>query len=144
VLTLYPDWNTRLLAQIALGRKSAFAWGTFDCALWVCDCIQAMTGTDPAANYRGTYSTEAEAMAKIGGDLANFAATTTAALGMKEFPPLMAQVGNIVLVDNATQPGQSTALGIVARDRGLFALCASPKGLVRIANRRWLRSWRIA
>lgn len=37
--------------------RTPFAWGTFDCVLWLADWSVTRLGTDPAAAYRGRYST---------------------------------------------------------------------------------------
>lgn len=37
-------------------RAVPFAWGTADCATFVFDAVQAMTGRDPAAHLRGRWS----------------------------------------------------------------------------------------
>jgi len=49
------DWPERLMAYLdGIGRRP-FAWGTWDCALFVAGAIEAMTGDDPAAALRGQY-----------------------------------------------------------------------------------------
>lgn len=53
----YPDWRARLTAWLHSVRHRPFAEGTHDCALFAAGAIQAMTGTDFAAPYRGKYST---------------------------------------------------------------------------------------
>jgi hypothetical protein len=47
-----------------LGAAAArgFAWGTHDCMLFAADWALALTGRDPAAAWRGTYSDEAGAV----------------------------------------------------------------------------------
>lgn len=52
------DWPERLDALIAAARDRPFAWGAFDCTLFAADGIAAVTGTDPAAAWRGTYTDE--------------------------------------------------------------------------------------
>ena len=52
--------------------KAAEFWGRRDCITAVCDHVQAVTGVDPAAPWRGSYATETEAaavMAPFGGVL---------------------------------------------------------------------------
>jgi hypothetical protein len=48
----------------ASGRKP-HVYGECDCLLWLADWVKAATGTDPAAELRGTYATEAESRAVI-------------------------------------------------------------------------------
>lgn len=38
-------------------KARPFAWGEFDCLLWLADWIAERTGNDPAAGLRGTYAT---------------------------------------------------------------------------------------
>lgn len=42
-----------------------FAWGQFDCALFVADWISTRTGIDGAADLRGRYATRAECTAVL-------------------------------------------------------------------------------
>lgn len=52
-----PDWKSRLTAWLAEIVRRPFAPGTHDCALFAAGAVQAMTGRDPAAPYRGRYQT---------------------------------------------------------------------------------------
>ncbi len=136
----HHDWRERLGRAITEASTRQFKWGTFDCALHVCDCVQAIAGVDPAEKHRGKYSDAAGAAAIHGDDLAEFAARICEDLEWPEIPPTMAQRGDIVHVDNGTPHG---ALGIVALD-GRFASCASDKGLVLVRIHRWKRAWKVA
>src|SRR4051812_23750010 len=64
-LVLLPDWRTRLSQHIEAERLRPFSWGEHDCCLWVGDCIRAMTGEDPAAEYRGTYDSAVGAIRRM-------------------------------------------------------------------------------
>ena len=59
-VTRKPDWQALLDAFLAEHQFDSFQYGRWDCCLFVCDAILAMTGVDPAAAYRGTYSSRAE------------------------------------------------------------------------------------
>ena len=138
-----PNWEAALAAwQLATPARS-FAWGQFDCALAACDAVLALTGVDLAARFRGTYSTEAEAVKLLGSlslgnaGLGEFAAAVAAEFGMAEVAPAFAHRGDVVLVDNETPGG---ALGIVDLS-GRFAWCVLERGMVRIPMERWLRAW---
>src|SRR5580692_10507645 len=100
-----------------------------------------MTGVDPAADFRGTYSTEAEALTILGAEgLGAFAAGIAEKFGMAEVQfPTFAHRGDIVLVDNG-DPGN--ALGIVDLS-GRFAWCVLERGMVRMPMKNWLRAWRV-
>ena len=44
-------------------RRSEFVWGKTDCIMATCNYIRDVSGVDPAAPWRGTYSDEAGAQA---------------------------------------------------------------------------------
>lgn len=52
------DWPTALYELIEEYRFKEFQWGEHDCCLFAADCCIAVCGTDPAASYRGKYTTE--------------------------------------------------------------------------------------
>lgn len=52
------DWPERLHKVISEAKKKTFEWGVHDCALFTCDCIQAMIGVDYAKGFRGKYESE--------------------------------------------------------------------------------------
>lgn len=127
-------WRERFDAIVSLRMGTPFSWGLHDCCLWAADCVQATTGTDHAADYRGSYSNALQAarlMADLGG---------MAALGGRAGPPiapLQAGVGDVGLV---VQGGQET-LAICAGDVWLApaadGLAALPFDAARMA-------WRVA
>jgi hypothetical protein len=134
-----PDWEKRLAEHFARSRARAFGWGEFDCALAVCEGIEAVTGVDPGKSYRGKYMSEKEALALIGGDLGTFVAGIAGELEFRELRPTFARRGDVVLVDN----GDPThALG-TADLSGRFAWCASERGFIRVPMKYWLRAWKI-
>jgi hypothetical protein len=135
------NWPALVPAHTMPNSGRTFQWGRWDCALAVCDAIRALTGVDPGAPYRGTYSSEAEAQAifaKAGG-LANFAAAVASQHGMQEVRPRLARRGDVVFADNGTPDG---ALGIVDLS-GTCASCVGPRGYRRIPMHRWKRAWRV-
>lgn len=142
-ITKYPDWLDRLTAFLVGRRKQPFAWGSHDCALFVCDGILAMTGTDLAAAFRGRYSDGGGAMSAIQAagheDLEQLAESITAAAGMTEVPLENAQRGDVLLWH---QSDGGATLGLVSTD-GLHGLFAGPNGLMRQRVRKCDRSWRI-
>lgn len=139
-LTRYHDWPERLSQILSTANAAGFQWGTLDCALSVCNCIRAMTGEDPGADYRGKYSDEAGALAITGPDLGAFIAGIAASYSMEEIVPVtFARRGNVVLVDNGTPQG---ALGIVSLD-GRYAACMGDSKMLHVHMHRWKRAWRV-
>ena len=54
-----PDWEERLHAYLASRAGAEHAYGVIDCCLFSADAVEAMTGHDPAAAFRGRYSSAA-------------------------------------------------------------------------------------
>lgn len=51
-----PDWENRLSAFITERFDMPFEWGQNDCILFAMSAVEAMTGEDKGAAYRGRYS----------------------------------------------------------------------------------------
>ncbi len=99
-----PDWRPRLSALVADRLQRRFEWGVHDCALFAADAILAITGTDPARDWRGRY-TSARGARKLlrARGFADKAALLSALL--PEVPPARAAVGDIALLgDDETLP----------------------------------------
>lgn len=57
-MTRYPDWERRLSEFLQTNSERPFVWGQWDCILMAASCVNAMTGVDVAARYRGQYSNQ--------------------------------------------------------------------------------------
>jgi hypothetical protein len=58
-MTRFDDWPERLEKFLAQSKdKASLEWGSFDCCLFSCDAVLAITGVDLAADFRGEYSSE--------------------------------------------------------------------------------------
>lgn len=129
-----PDWQTRLGALVSQRLPQPFAWGSNDCILFAADAVLACTGVDLAADMRGRYATEADALALLaqhGGPVAL----------------AVARLGRVVPVDLA-QPGDIGVASIAHQHRlavcgGGHFLAPGPAGLVSIPHAQVLRAWRI-
>lgn len=133
-MTRLHDWALRLEAIEASRLATPFEWGVHDCCLWAADCAQAVTGNDPAAALRGTYSTRDEAYAVIAG-FGMLGDVATALLG-PEVSVLLAQTGDIGLIeDDAGQEALAVYMG------GPW-LAAQPSGLVVVPSHQVTRVWR--
>ena len=88
----------------------AFSWGGSDCCLFVCDGIEAMTGTDPGARWRGLYLSEKGAR-RVLRDNGGVRGLASLILG-EPIPPPLAGRGDVVLID--TPDGEALALCIGA------------------------------
>lgn len=56
-----PEGWEALLAEHVEQASKPFEWGRHDCVLWTADWVRKITGDDHAADFRGLYSSEAEA-----------------------------------------------------------------------------------
>lgn len=136
-MTRFPDWEQRLDREIRAAASRVFAWGVFDCVLFPADCVLAMTGHDPAAEWRGRYSDEAGArrlMAEAGGlpglaDRAGLARLPTWRFGRRGDAVLLRVAGN-------------DSLGIVDLS-GQSIVAATFRGTVRVPIAKSLQAWRI-
>lgn len=123
-MTRHTDWRTRLLAYVSDCAARPFAAGRHDCALFAAGAVEAMTGRDLAAEWRGRYRS-------IGGGLRLLARAGHAdqvAFAAHLLPewldtagapwPLRAEVGDVAAVEG---DGGRPALGIV-QGPGIYVL----------------------
>lgn len=136
MLRRLPCWQCCLSRFLAENSCRPFAYGSFDCGLFVADAIQAMTGTDVAARFRGTYSSFKQV--RKHGSVRQIAEQVAAEFGMAEVPLLRAQRGDMALI----QRPRDYSLGLV--DLGGMHLAVAVKtGIVRIPLSAAWRAWRI-
>jgi len=128
-------WEQALPAATRAAMARRHAWGSHDCALFAADCVQAMTGEDLAAEFRGTYKDEAGArrtLAALGcadvGDLA--------ARYLPEISPPEARRGDVVMIEGKYGP----FLAIVD---GRTAVGPSRRGLEHAPVTSARRGWRV-
>jgi hypothetical protein len=70
-----PNPNNRrsiLSAYVAAKEREPFAWGSNDCVMMVAGAVEAITGVDHAAEFRGRYSSMAAAKRIAGKSLLEF------------------------------------------------------------------------
>lgn len=118
----YHDWRTRLHAYLAQNAGRSFQPGVFDCSLFSADCLLAMTGEDPAADYRGKYTTVAQGLALLQADgYADQEAFVDA--HFIETSRFYARAGDLAVVDQRGQTGVGVVTGpsisVVTLGRGI-------------------------
>jgi len=142
-LSRLEDWPERLAALIDARMSVPFRWGSNDCALFAADAVQAVTGVDLAAVWRGQYADEegARSMRSASSHLASgdiVAALREMAhrrLG-PDAPPLMARRGDIVLVEHDNGHSLAVCLGSMAAAPGR-------RGLMVLDRAAWRAAWRV-
>ena len=125
-----PHWEAHLARLIAQHARTPFAWGTHDCVTFAADAVQAITGHDPIAAIRGTWSCEQgarRALDRFVGRPNIDAAVEVMAQreGWPHIPALTARRGNIVLLSRPKEA--ECRLAVVIGER---AMCPGPSGLV--------------
>lgn len=131
-----PDWRARLAQYVAAVAAQPFKPGSHDCALFAAGAVEAMTGTDAAADWRGTYrslATGRRALQRAGfADHVAFVAAHCAPVA-----PSLAAVGDLAVLpaDN----GQ-TALGVV---QGGGVYCLSPGGMAIVSRLHIKKAFRV-
>ena len=130
-LIRHSTWEEALSNYLASKLHGPFAYGLNDCCMFAAGAVQAMTGVDPMAEFRGHYhdlKSSIKALKEIGaGDL-------EATIDGK-FPAVAigyAQRGDLAFFDGS--------LGVVA---GSFAWFASDDGLERVPRSMWDKTWSV-
>jgi hypothetical protein len=147
MIAFHDHWQESLHGYFLRRQNEPFQWGTMDCCLFACDAVLELTGIDLAADFRGKYDsllTAVKAMAafvrvQAEEDLVEAVAVKIAEhFQIEEVPVLMAQRGDVVLLDSPLGKG----LGLVGL-RGTHAHCTGADGLVDVPLPECLRAWRI-
>lgn len=114
ILQRRRDWRARLYGYLAEVKAAPIEWGAHDCAVGLAArAVEAMTGVDLAARWRGRYDSAAGALRVLKEE--GFADLETLCRSL--LPPVhpsMAQLGDIALVP---VDGALDALGIVIGER---------------------------
>lgn len=142
MLRRIEQWPRALEEYLRAAALQEFRYGVFDCCLFVCDAIVAMTGADVAAPLRGQYHSRRQAFRAIelfAGRASVEAATEriTTEHHMTEISPGYAQRGDILLLDRAFD----CSLAIVGLDGTLLA--AAARGYERAPLSLARRAWRL-
>jgi hypothetical protein len=134
-MTRFGNWPSRLFDFVAERWEAPFVWGENDCVLFAADAVLAITGGDLAAQHRGTYDSALGA-ARLLKELGGIESLPVAA-GLEEVPPLMAQRGDVVLVD---QEERGPTLAVVV---GEFVAGPGPNGVAYLPASSAVRAWRV-
>ena len=128
------DWPKRLHAQIEAARQRPFEWGLHDCAAFATAVAADLTGQDPVAHLRGSY-TSAWGAERVMAEHGGLAALITEYYGE---PIAIAQAGrgDLVLAERDNGPALGVCLGSVAAFAG-------PDGLAFLNMNEGRLAWRI-
>lgn len=136
-LVRFENWPTLLSDFIDRNRDHPFVWGEWDCVLSAMASVEAITGVDVGAPYRGRYSTPigaARVIREVGG--AGLVEALKVVFGEPLPTPSLVSTGDLALKETELGP----ALGICVGPR--FAFATSPAGWAFTTDRP-LVAWRI-
>lgn len=136
------NWEI-LLAEILQDRLHVpFQWGKHDCCLFAADCVEAMTGWDPARWFRSRYDSKVSAYAALkefaGGSVAEVAEKICQQSGFALLDVPFGQRGDVALVEG----NGSDALGVIDLT-GMNILVAGMNGLEMVSINKGKKIWRI-
>jgi phosphoheptose isomerase len=134
------NWTRELERYLVLASYRPFIYGHHDCCLFVCNAIEAMTGTDVAAPLRGLYASHREALRAIAAyagrpSVEAVAERITAEHQMQEATPALAQRGDIVLLER----DRDYSLALIGLDSSILAAagCGYTRAPLSLARRAW-------
>lgn len=124
-------WEAALSEYVAAMRHVPFEYGENDCCTFISGAVEAMTGVDPMAEFRGKYDSlkgSMKALKSIGaGDLESTLDAKFPAVSVSH-----ARRGDVAFFDGSA--------GVVA---GSFAWFVSDDGLERVPIAHWDKAWRV-
>jgi len=131
--------NKAIRVAVPVWCSEPFVWGSADCLLSLADIIKDARGYDPAAPFRGRYSTRIGALRvtrEFGGYEGALEAMAYDA-DWREIDPSSAKIGDIGIVENARG-----AVGGVIKDNVLW-LGRKDFGFHAFPTERIARAWRV-
>lgn len=125
------DWQTRLIGVLKDPKYREYRRGQTDCAMLVADCCLAVSGKDPAAEYRGEYDDLAGAIKalKNHGSIAD-----ALSRHFERVDPALAQRGDAVMMGSDMSVGILWTNGIWTAEESTGIICV---------NREITAAWRV-
>ena len=133
--------------SLFLNRAAAtpFAWGRFDCLLWLADWIIEQCGSDPAGNLRGSYSTmlQAAGIVRDEGGMQKLVDVRMNWIGARRASP--GARGDIAIVSVAGDGGEhfGNHAGAILLGGSAALLCQAGLITPRLADVPIIAAWRV-
>lgn len=132
-------WPVLLTNYIKAVRRKPFAWGTFDCCMFAADGVEAMTGEDFAADFRGKYHDAPSAYAALaryaGGGILPTMEILAEQFGWKAIDnPRKVQRGDIVMGNPDVVVTDERFDGSLGLCCGTISVFIGPKELVAVST----------
>jgi hypothetical protein len=116
-----PDWDSRFTAYLAEARANVRAGLEDYCALFAAGAVEAVTGENPAAAFRGRYREVADKLEHVIDGL------------FAEIAPGVAGRGDLAWFNGS--------VGVVIGGEALFV--GTDRDFVRVARHEWSRAWQV-
>ena len=138
-----PDWQSALGEFLIANQARPFAWGQWDCCLFVADAIRTITGADLACGLRARYSSLREARwilrARYGSaSIERSVAKLFSVAELPEVSPRFAHRGDPVIA----RGGSDFQVGVVGLN-GSIVINSETQGLIEIPRTLAVRAWHI-
>lgn len=134
-------WEKRLVDLIGQASGKPFEYGKFDCCLFACDAVKAVTGIDARAEiFPEPYQSEEEAdkiLLKYDG-IKGVIEKAAQSFGFRPVPVLFAQRGDIVMAEIKGVE----SLGVCAGKDAVFPSKEGGIVRIRITSRLLTKAWR--
>lgn len=128
------DWQERLERLVLARLHQPFRWGERDCCLWAADAVQAVTGVDVAADFRGQYDSASSATRLLNRRIGILAEVCDERLGPPVLP-VMAQSGDVGMVREPEAPALVVLVGSAWMGQGTHGLVPVDPQAVQFAWR---------
>ena len=125
------NWEHRLIEYISAKRHEPFAYGVNDCCYFISGAVEAMTGEDPMAEFRGKYDSEFGSLRALK-EIGQGTLESTMDSKFQEIEIGNAKRGDIALFDGS--------VGVVM---GSFAWFVSDDCLERVPRSMWDKAWSV-
>lgn len=140
-------WEQKFVEFMEAATERPFSWGEHDCAIFAGRSVEAITGTNPLADYvneagQGRYKTAKSAyrlLYKL--DDGSLAVAAARQLG-EEINPMFAQRGDVVLQNVKDDAFFTERLGVCVGSEAAFA--HEPKGLSYVHMKFCAKAWRVS
>lgn len=129
----FPDWVARLERYLGAQRGRAFRYGAFDCCLFVCGAVEAISGVDPGRDFRGKYLSRETGRARLW-EAGGFSSVAKAH-GLNSIAPGLALRGDVLQM-------KRFSLGVVALN-GRDAIVMGEYGLIAVPSSTAIAAWRV-
>lgn len=137
-MTRLEDWPARLSAVLAGAFERPFSWEEHNCCLWVGECIEATTGTNPVAKWANTCTNAREAQRILSRVFGGSLLTGWTKLLGGPVPVALAGRGDVVVVEIDDE----LACGVVDMT-GERAACLSLDEMVFVPLTAAVAAWKV-